>query len=432
MPTKLNSEFNYRYQIEGNTPWEKIKHLRGFYEGRVRAAQLEPVAELRRRALEKEIEHLKETGAEEHVILRATADLFEAKTMWETEKEAFELCRQEIKIIEKLLAEYQAIAEPTRVPGYTDEQMFELNAANEFTAMIGREIYAEVMANGRASPAKLRNAMSNPHTMRALKDAGILPPEMQYIEGGNDPLNIGLKCTVISNSQLGYSSTEILNPPIMEPLKLNLPTVEQFSDIDDGIIKLFSVPVYISKYAGDMSGILEHVENLDYSEKQTHMTCQSNNNFLLDSPEFTELKKFIDQQLHHYCVNILQVHEKVRVTQSWVNKSGKGRAHHYHTHPNSLISGVFYLKFNKNNPPITFHNTRYQDTTFSQIMPNEFNTEAFMPYLQAGDLIIFPSNLGHSVTANQDEEVRISLSFNTFAVGSLGRKDFLTYVDLPE
>jgi len=47
--------------------------------------------------------------------------------------------------------------------------MFEANAANEFTAMIGKDIYAEILANGRPSPAKLRNAMSNPKTWNTLK-----------------------------------------------------------------------------------------------------------------------------------------------------------------------------------------------------------------------------------------------------------------------
>ena len=40
MAVKLNSEFNYRYQVIGETPWEKIKTLKGFLEGRVRAAHI--------------------------------------------------------------------------------------------------------------------------------------------------------------------------------------------------------------------------------------------------------------------------------------------------------------------------------------------------------------------------------------------------------
>jgi hypothetical protein len=47
--------------------------------------------------------------------------------------------------------------------------MFEYNAANEFTAMIAKDIYSEILASGRPSPAKLRNAMSNPTTWETVK-----------------------------------------------------------------------------------------------------------------------------------------------------------------------------------------------------------------------------------------------------------------------
>ena len=47
MASNLNSEFNYCYQVIGSTPWEKLKTLKGFLEGRKRAAALEKVAELK-------------------------------------------------------------------------------------------------------------------------------------------------------------------------------------------------------------------------------------------------------------------------------------------------------------------------------------------------------------------------------------------------
>ena len=50
MASHLNSEFNYRYQVNGETPWEKLKQLQNFLESRKRAAALEKVADLKRRA----------------------------------------------------------------------------------------------------------------------------------------------------------------------------------------------------------------------------------------------------------------------------------------------------------------------------------------------------------------------------------------------
>jgi hypothetical protein len=55
--------------------------------------------------------------------------------------------------------------------------MFESNANHEFTVTIGREIQAEIIANGRPSPAKLLNAMSNPQTLEILKINGLVPKE---------------------------------------------------------------------------------------------------------------------------------------------------------------------------------------------------------------------------------------------------------------
>ena len=72
--------------------------------------------------------------------------------------------------------------------------MFEANAANEFTVDIGREIQAEMIANGRPSAARIRNAMSNPYTWNALKQVGLIPKQNKILEGNINPkLKIELK-----------------------------------------------------------------------------------------------------------------------------------------------------------------------------------------------------------------------------------------------
>jgi len=188
MAQKFNSEFNYRYQVIGNTPWEKIKTLKGFLEGRIRAAALEEVGNLKHQAKLSKLNYLKNGGEGlEHEILELKADIMEAETHNETLKEAFELTQAEIKILKKLLKELYVIAEPTRIKGYTDEEMFEANAANEFTVDMGREIQSEMIANGRPSAARIRNAMSNPYTWNALKQVGLIPKKNKILEGNINP-----------------------------------------------------------------------------------------------------------------------------------------------------------------------------------------------------------------------------------------------------
>jgi len=194
MASKLNTEFNYRYQVIGDTAWEKIKTLKGFLEGRVRAAVLEQVSELKYQSKLAKLKRLENESGLPEDILELKAEIIEIESHQQTAHEAYRLNEAEIEIINKLLKELYVIAEPTRIKGYTDEEMFEANAANEFTVNIGREIQAEMIANGRPSAAKIRNAMSNPHTWNALKSVGLIPKEPKILEGHINPtLKIELK-----------------------------------------------------------------------------------------------------------------------------------------------------------------------------------------------------------------------------------------------
>lgn len=182
MASNLNSEFNYRYQVIGSTPWEKIKTLQGFLVGRKRAAVLEEVSALKYQAKLEELKHLKTVPALPHVLLNLQAEIIELESFLDDQAHAFRLNNKEIEILNKLLTELYIEVEPTRLKHedgtpYTDDEMFEANANHEFTVTIGREIQAEIIANGRPSPAKLLNAMSNPQTLEALKMVGIVPKE---------------------------------------------------------------------------------------------------------------------------------------------------------------------------------------------------------------------------------------------------------------
>jgi len=202
MASNLNSEFNYRYQVIGSTPWEKIKTLQGFYVGRKRAAVLEEVAELKYQAKLEELKHLKTVPALPHIMLNLQAEIIELESHLDDQKHAFELNRKEIKILEKLMAELYAEVEPTRLKHpdgtpYTDDEMFEANANYEFTVTIGREIQSEIIAMGRPSPAKLLNAMSNPETLQSLMMVGLVPQGTVLLEQKDIMLQLGNQTTTV-------------------------------------------------------------------------------------------------------------------------------------------------------------------------------------------------------------------------------------------
>jgi len=172
----------------GNTPWAKIKILRGFLEGRERAVGLEEVAHLTHNALIAELAYLKTTGAPEHEQMRLQAKILESESNMMIVDEAYELNRKEIDILNKLLAECYVIAEPTRIEGYSDEEMFEANEANEFTVRTLREMQSEIISQGRPTPSTILHAMDNPVTLTASIQAGLLPIEAIPLLTSNPPL----------------------------------------------------------------------------------------------------------------------------------------------------------------------------------------------------------------------------------------------------
>jgi len=195
MASNLNSEFNYRYQVMGSTPWEKLKHLQNFLVGRKRARALEQCAELKYQAKLAELEHLKTIPALPHIILNLQADILELESQLDDQAHAFRLNDKEIEILEKLIAELYIELEPTRLchecgTPYSDDEMFEANANLEFTVMIGRELQAEIIVNGKPSPAKLLNAMSNPQTLEMLKQVGLVPKETVLLTKADLPLEL--------------------------------------------------------------------------------------------------------------------------------------------------------------------------------------------------------------------------------------------------
>ena len=95
-----------------------------------------------------------------------------------------------------------------------------------------------------------------------------------------------------------------------------------------------------------------------------------------------------------------------------------------------MVSGVWYPQIHEQLPPIQFRSRNQRDVSLQTRQFNTFNSATFMLPMKKGELILFPSHLTHSVPANQSDEERISLSFNTWAKGNMGDIASLTYLPL--
>jgi uncharacterized protein (TIGR02466 family) len=119
----------------------------------------------------------------------------------------------------------------------------------------------------------------------------------------------------------------------------------------------------------------------------------------------SEIAKFLRWDLQQFSLEI---------TTCWAIVNGKMAHNSVHNHPNSILSGVYYLQAPENCGGIFFSDPR---PASQMLIPpvEEFNLWTFpkVSYKpHAGMMLLFPSWLLHGVEMNMSEELRISLSFN--------------------
>ena len=198
----------------------------------------------------------------------------------------------------------------------------------------------------------------------------------------------------------------------------------------DELISVFPTPVQIYKYENNIDTALKYVEGIEWKEQVDNANFKTKDSYLTKHESLKDITSFFKECIDDFTKNIYQSEQRLTITQCWGNKNPKGSKHHEHVHPNSIVSGVFYLRQDPKLPPIKFFKSNVQGINLDPKEYNYLNSESFLLPCVSGELILFPSNLKHSVPTNRGDEERISLSFNTFSIDVLGNKDRLTHLDI--
>ena len=105
----------------------------------------------------------------------------------------------------------------------------------------------------------------------------------------------------------------------------------------------------------------------------------------------------------------------------WANINPPGGSNRAHIHPNSLWSGVYYVKAPQNSGQLKIEDPRsvalmsrprQKDVPKPDRLLREHHYEP-----KTGRLIMFPSWLNHCVDPNNSNDIRISVSFNFLQKG---------------
>jgi uncharacterized protein (TIGR02466 family) len=107
----------------------------------------------------------------------------------------------------------------------------------------------------------------------------------------------------------------------------------------------------------------------------------------------------------------------LRVESMWININHPYSYNSNHIHPNSYISGVYYVKIPENSGSLVLKHPSNLISLFTptDIMKNYniFNSSKLGIYPSESNLIMFPSWVEHEVKQNLSGEDRISFAFNT-------------------
>ena len=191
-------------------------------------------------------------------------------------------------------------------------------------------------------------------------------------------------------------------------------------------------PTPILTYTNKKSLSLKEDYLLNLEQRKNMGNTSSVNESLLKDKKLKILLNWIHSALEDYVDKIYCPKESItlNITQSWVNICRKGEYHHLHSHPNSLVSGVYYVQSSKNDK-INFADNSH---SMLDIIPREYNIfnsrDWWMPAMQ-DTLVLFPSSLFHQVNSVEERDRdRVSLSFNTFPTGTLGSSANLSELEL--
>lgn len=192
---------------------------------------------------------------------------------------------------------------------------------------------------------------------------------------------------------------------------------------ENGINLHFPTCVY---YAYEILSMTEHQDVLDKCEeiKEDILTdgdvvgwnCNIKTSYLTTdlakNDAFDTLINAIQNHIRLFCEQLNAKVSDIRTEQAWINTSVKGQYQETHTHPNSSISAIYYLKAPEDSGETVFKSPYEKQSLLPIPEYNElmFQTITYKP--EVGKLLLFESHVPHLVRPNKSDGERMTLAAN--------------------
>jgi len=185
------------------------------------------------------------------------------------------------------------------------------------------------------------------------------------------------------------------------------------------ILEPFKVPIYTNTLSLDLDNkaLASYCINLSKSNKGRQVSndggWQSEN---LPMSDISNLCNGILSEARKFATSMSMVNT-LAIDNIWANINGYKDYNLPHKHPNTIYSGVYYVKVPKNSGLLTLvhpaaDSMQYDWNNTTITKRNLYNSENWSLRAEVGRLYIFPGWLTHFVRSNSSKEKRISFSFN--------------------
>jgi len=185
----------------------------------------------------------------------------------------------------------------------------------------------------------------------------------------------------------------------------------------------FPTNIYAKDVQLDNNLLTQQIVNwskVDEGVKKTNMNGWHSPTTMNQKEEYAPLVRELYNMMHEVWKEEW-LDRKPFLGNMWANINYSGGYNRPHIHPNSLFSGVYYVKTQNNCGNLVVNDPRpgIQTTMPSRVKgtpPKDLWREAHIaPY--TGRIIMFPAWLWHAVENNNSNDTRISVSFNFIQEG---------------
>jgi len=122
------------------------------------------------------------------------------------------------------------------------------------------------------------------------------------------------------------------------------------------VFPLFPIPLYVTTYEEDTTEIVKYFDSCEMNDgRNSPYGWISKNSYIIDHPICKPLADFFMFHFREFATNIMRYrYKELQFAQSWLTYKEPGQFHKAHTHPNTLLAGVFYFDHQPGDAAICF------------------------------------------------------------------------------